>query len=337
LEGPTPASEAASPPAVILITGDGVAAHCCAHLLISAGCHVAVDRRSRPKLPALLIGKATQALFGDVFGRSDLLRDAHRIRKRAVLWGHNSPRLVLDHSAAVISEQSLVDSIETKSAEIGEAAWHIFASSPLPAGSIQHDFGSRNARASKVGLKEGVDCAACYIESLEAGWLFLIPDRPGSGWLLNVGESGIAQSRMIAELLAQIETSSGEFPAHPRIAWPLCGTGWLACGTAALAFDPLCGDGTGQAIREAILASAVIRAGGPDTPALLDHYERRLVSGFKRHLAISAEYYRTGGTGPWWISQLDSIEQGLHWCDARLQGRGDYRYRLRGFDLIALE
>ena len=68
-----------------------------------------------------------------------------------------------------------------------------------------------------------------------------------------------------------------EFPAHPRVAWSLAGSHWLACGTAALAFDPLCGDGTGHAIREAILAAAVLRAiqRGANVDELLNHYIRR--------------------------------------------------------------
>ena len=42
----------------------------------------------------------------------------------------------------------------------------------------------------------------------------------------------------------------------------MCGPGWLSCGTAALSFDPICGDGTGHAVREGILAAAVIFAVG---------------------------------------------------------------------------
>ena len=83
------------------------------------------------------------------------------------------------------------------------------------------------------------------------------------GWLLAVGapaEALLAKSRVIAHEIAEMGASSGEFPAYARIASPLCAPGWLACGTAAMAFDPICGDGTAHAIREAILASAVIRA-----------------------------------------------------------------------------
>ena len=74
---------------------------------------------------------------------------------------------------------------------------------------------------------------------------------------------------------------------------PLGANSWLACGTAAMAFDPICGDGTAHAIREAILAAAVIRAlanGGP-ADELLAHYEARLTAGFHRHLTLCRQFY----------------------------------------------
>jgi hypothetical protein len=83
-----------------------------------------------------------------------------------------------------------------------------------------------------------------------------------TGWLLAVGDRGetlLAGSRMVSGQIAEITGEPAEFPAHPRIVWPLCGPGWLACGTGALSFDPLCGVGSGHAVREAILAAAVLR------------------------------------------------------------------------------
>ena len=53
------------------------------------------------------------------------------------------------------------------------------------------------------------------------------------------------------------------------------GSGWLACGTAAMGFDPICGDGTGYAVREGILGDlldvvgdgvAARRRENPDLP-----------------------------------------------------------------------
>jgi flavin-dependent dehydrogenase len=120
----------------------------------------------------------------------------------------------------------------------------------------------------------------------------------------------------------------GEFAAHPRIVDPLGGPGWLCGGTAAVAFDPISGDGTGYAIREAILAAAVMRSEA--VPAdLLAHYRARVVAGFKRHLEACRQFYATGGTGPWWREELARIEDGIRWCGPE----PEFRFRLEGFDL----
>ena len=105
-----------------------------------------------------------------------------------------------------------------------------------------------------------------------------------------------------------------------------------------MAFDPLCGDGTAHAIREAILASAVIQAVARERvgDGLLAHYEARLTAGFRRHLALCDEFYRSGACGPWWRAELQSIQDGLAWCDQKLNIHGEFRYRLAGFELHAL-
>ena len=102
-----------------------------------------------------------------------------------------------------------------------------------------------------------------------------------------------------------------------------------------MTFDPICGDGTAHAVREAILASAVLQgvARGEDAGPLLAHYEARLTAGFERHLAQCRQFYASGGNGPWWTAQTQSAEQGLAWCRGRMEAHGQFRYRLNGFEL----
>jgi hypothetical protein len=132
---------------------------------------------------------------------------------------------------------------------------------------------------------------------------------------------------------------SGAFSASPRIVSPLTGPGWLACGTAGMAFDPICGDGTAHAVREAILASAVVKAisTGGDAQELLRHYEARLIAGFQRHLATCLDFYRSGHGGIWWEQEVASSHQGLEWCAGKLRGYGRFRYQLNGFELRSID
>jgi hypothetical protein len=331
----------------ILIRGDGVAARCCAHLLARSGVPVSFQPADRPRLPAIMLSEPAQALIREIFNRENLFRNLPQIRKRIVAWGRSASPVELEHSAVVVSEELLLNSLGpappiAAGVDINVSiGWTVFASKPLPIAAAEHRFGSRTASAMPVELKPAAEPAACWIESVEDGWLFLIANAPGSGWLLSVGlrpHELLDQSRLIREQIAGCQPAAAQFAASPRIVAPLGEPGWIACGTAAMAFDPLCGDGTAHAVREAILACAVIGAAarGDDPVQLMAHYEARLTAAFRRHLAHCLQYYSSGCGGPWWESEAQSVTQGLDWCGRRLSGCATFRYRLDGFELKAI-
>ncbi len=309
----------------------GVAGACCAYLL--RGLRVRLSQGTRPRVPAIVVSQATQALVCDVFQQPELFRGLPRIERRIVAWGSQAEPLVLPHEAVAISEEALIARLQPSTfSTVEDAEWTVFAARPLPESSVEHHFGSRRASAVAVDLKTP-EASACWVESLENGWLFLIP-----GWLIAVGgapETLLAQSRLVAGQVIGIKGASAEFPAYPRIADPLCAPGWLACGSGAMAFDPICGDGTGNAVREAILAAAVIRAvsHGEDVESLLGHYRARLIAGFRRHLELALEFYRAGNGGPWWDQEIHALERGIAWCAGELAAAPPFRYRLSGFEL----
>jgi hypothetical protein len=316
----------------VLIRGDGIAARCCEHLLRQAGCEVGIERSDRPRLPAIMLGGAAVAMMRDVFGRGELFDGCHPIRKRVVAWGPRAKPVTLEHAAVVVSEQGLLDAVGSgEPMNTRDADWTVITARPLPDGSAEHHFGTRMARALPVRLQ--CDPDTCWIESLEGGWLFLIPNSESAGWLLAVGNEAdtlLAESRLISNCVAGMSGPASVFPAYPRIVEPLAGNGWLACGSAAMAFDPLCGDGTANAVREAILAAAVIRAGADSQT----HYEARLTAGFQRHLSLCLTFYESGKCSAWWTPEIAALYKGLEWCGARSKTFGTYRYQLNGFDLV---
>jgi len=331
----------------IVIRGDSAAASCCAHLLTNAGFKPVLQRAGRARLPAIMLSEAALALMRDVFERPDLFHTAPRITRRVVKWGRNAEPVALDHAAVVVSERELLNALQPQTELLDEPTadesdFTIFASRPLPSDTVEHCFGSRVASAAPVRLKDADDSASCWIESLKDGWLFLIPDAAESGWLLSVGcplQEIPEHSSLIAGRIELMNGAAGQFPASPRIVSPLCGPGWIACGTAGMAFDPICGDGTAHAVREAILAAAVVRAvsNGGDTTELLRHYEARLTVGFQRHLAACLDFYRSGHGGPWWEKELELLIQGMEWCAAKLASYREFRYRLNGFELRSID
>lgn len=345
----------------VVVRGGGLAAGCCAHLLRSAGLAIRAEKSERNGVPALMVSARTQRLIGDVLHRDDLFQGLPRVEARIVAWGADGPPRRLPHSAVVVSERELLERLSgsnsgitnvfennpafTRGAEAtrlgAETTWTVYACRPFPSAMAEQRFGSRMASAFAVELAPRAEASACWVESVSGGWLFLLPGRAKTGWLLAVGtsvDSLLAESRVVAPQIQSLGRAAGQFPAYPGIAFPLCGPGWLACGSAAVAFDPLCGDGTGNAIREAILAAAVIRAirNGARQEDVLEHYRARLLAGFERHLQLCLDFYTAGRSGPWWDGEREQLRAGLEFCKGELQRGSPFRYRLQGYELQPL-
>jgi hypothetical protein len=328
-------------PLAVAVSGGGIAANCCAHLLGRAGFAAPRTAGRRAPVPAILLSDAALALLRDVFERPGLFAERPRITHRAVAWGTTEP-VVLPHGAIVLSEADLDAALGAPCAEAAaQPCMTIHAAPPFPAGALR-SFGARPATAAQVRLVHETDRAVCWIEAVEEGWLFLIPSAAPSAWLLAVGapiEALIGQSRHIAPRIVLQGEASSAFDTCPRLLTALQGPDWLACGSAAIAFDPICGDGTAQAVREAIMACAVIgaMADGGDQEALRGHYGSMMVAAMRRHLRLCAQFYASGGQGPWWRAQLAGLAEGFDWCTARLARAPEPRYELHGLRLVARE
>ena len=305
----------------VQIEGDGVAAACCAQLFSENGQSFTSTKVVRPKLGAVLLSRQTVALLAEIFPSVDLLSVSHPIQKRVVAWGSSAEPITLPHSAIVISETELLTRLWAQvpvQEQSSTGEWKVLSSGG--SGLERRAFGTRVASVARAVLNRNVDQSACWIESVDSGWLFVLPRGENeAATLIAVGEmSGalLGQSRVIAELVRSLEGPAVEFPAYPRIADPLCGHGWLACGAAAIGFDPLCGEGTGNAVRQAYLATAIIAAvrKGESAEDLLAHYTSRQLHGFLRHLRICLDFYQSGGSGAFWESEAALLQQGIEWA-----------------------
>lgn len=322
----------------VAIHGEGIAANCCAHLLARAGFVTTRTAGGRTPVPAILLSDTALALLRSVFDRPDLFADRPRITHRVVAWGFSEP-VRLPHGAVVVSEGDLDGALAGPRGAEATANLSIHTAPPFPRGAVR-SFGSRSTVAAHVRLRYETDRSVCWIEAVETGWLFLIPAGETSAWLLAVGASAqvlLSQSRHIGPRIDAVGKTSAAFETSPRMLTSLVGPQWLACGSAAIAFDPICGDGTAQAVREAILASALIGAigEGGDPAALRLHFESMLIAAMRRHLRLCAQFYASGGEGEWWRAQLADLAEGFDWCTARLAKMPEPRYELHDFRLVA--
>ncbi|MGF7149910.1 hypothetical protein FHS96_003567 [Sphingomonas zeicaulis] len=320
----------------VMICGGGVAAACCAHLLGLGGIAATIASADRAPAPVVMLSDTALALIRDLFGQPDLFAGLPRITRRIVAWGGGDP-VAMPHAATIVSGAAALLPV-AESARAVATDFTIHAAAPLPEGEVRR-FGARGATAASVVLRDPADAGDCWIEAVEAGWLFLIPAGAGQAWLLSVGaelEEALAQSRHVARRIIGAEAPRQSFDPSPRIACPSSGADWIGCGSAAIAFDPICGDGTAQAVREAILVSAILAAirDGGDAQALRAHHEAMLVATMRRHLQLCAPFYRTGGQGAWWQAAHDALAEGHDWCTARLDGMPEPRYMLQGYRLV---
>ena len=336
------------------VGGRGIAAAAAIRALAARGIAVtadAPDPMHHPRAPLVLLGEPAQALLGDVFAGhaplDDLMAGAHRIERRIVRWGDRETN-TFAHSGTVLAGDRL-----------GVALWPDVAVVPVRQpqrfeltahggdGFARRQFGERQAASAPVVLRPDADDRAAYVEALDSGWIFLVPTGNGQGWLLTVGADpadAVAVSSLAATVVAEIGPVAARFETAPRLADPPLGRHGLALGSAALAFDPICGDGTATAVRGALLAAAVAAAmAGADLPDLdpavdradlTGHYRLMLIAAMRRHLAGAYPFYAAGGDGPWWRQQSDAMAAGHAWCTAQLAEAGEARFVLAGDRLV---
>jgi len=321
----------------ILIRGGGVAAATCAHLLDADDFAVSWQTGAQGPTPPIMLSGAALSLMREVYGRPDLFGHCRPVKRRVVRWGAGEA-VAVPHDGVVVLPHDLhgalggqvVDGPET------DPVLTIFAGQYVPDGN-RLIFGRRTAFAARAAVDPDAD-GDCLVEALAAGWLFLLPAEAGKGWLLGFGgplHQLLRHSSLIAPLVEVEDEDGAPFETAPHLTLPLAGWNWLACGTAALRFDPICGDGTAQAVREGVLAAAVIGAiaQGGDREALLTHYRSMLVASMRRHLDLCARFYASGGKGPWWRAQVAELARGHEVCTRFLAKMPEPRFVLRDFAL----
>lgn len=334
--------------ALVHVGGRGIAAATAVHALAGRGIAVTTDPPEparRPRAPLVLLADPAQALISDVFaGHAPLpavMAGGHRIARRIVRWGTGETN-AFAHSGVVIAGDDLGAAL-WPDALVAPSGANRFKLSARAADQALLRFGQRQAASAPVTLQPGADAHAAYVESLDEGWIFLVPTGEAQGWILTVGADpadAVQASTLAATVVAETGPVAARFETAARLAEPpVCANG-LLLGSAALAFDPICGDGTATAVRGALLAAAVGAAvAGADRPdldpeldraALIGHYRLMLIAAMRRHLANAHPFYAAGGQGSWWQAQADALARGHAWCTAQLAEAGEARFVLAG-------
>ena len=210
-----------------------------------------------------------------------------------------------------------------------------------------HCFGRRRAWAAPVALRSGAPSDRCVMAAMEAGWVFLLPVKGGraSLQLISIHSSEslpspaqvVGATRAVRDCVGEVGAWSDPVPSMARIRLPVgkLGSprrpGRIAIGEAAVAFDPICGDGVGHALRGAVLTTIVLQtvARGASPVTCLGRYSSMLRRTMSHHLGICLRFYRDIAIYGGWCDEIVAMEDGVRFLTdgsvltASVRGRDD--------------
>jgi flavin-dependent dehydrogenase len=268
------------------------------------------------------------------------------------LSDRHAGRLHVDYSSARLSYAPDPDVIRRLAQEfnwIVDSTGRASRMAVAIGGTQNYPSGNRCMMGMEVTLTATTEPRACWLETVPDGWLFLTPLGSGRGFLQGmVPLAPDAPAAMLADLVTQtriirrrVAESSGRasaFAAAPRMSDPLCGPGWIAVGEAAIALDPLSGEGVGHAVRGAILAAGVLEgiASGLPVGECLRHYTLRLHRTFCAHLRECLRYYTFAFRSALWATEIERMRRSFPLETCRAASAARLAYGLRGFRLVPL-
>jgi hypothetical protein len=309
----------------IHVRGGGIAALTAAKLLLRLGAEVRVGPLPPRGKRIVAVSLETLALAIDLFGIDrDALRIGPVVRERRVDWSVDGPAtmpqlaLVCDAAdLAAVLARTLPEGVFGE--DDGDADWIVDAGG-------RPDGEGAGERVGLFARVEGVETATSITATCD-GWMFTAPHPEGGVAVLLVAPS--AASMDVTRIGRPVIDIGRVEPVAPRLASTLCAANRIAAGDAALTLDPLRGDGTGFALRGALLAQAVIAA--IDEPRSVAHYEKRIRSVFLAHLRGCIGHYRAARHREIWEREIVAMEN----VAARLdRGPETFELRLEGFDLV---
>ncbi|BEL05099.1 hypothetical protein Q0Z83_032900 [Actinoplanes sichuanensis] len=312
----------------VAVHGAGLAGLTCALLAARDGGAVTLVGGEPAGPPTeLVLNEATVALLTSLWGEVD----GHRLTGRWSRWGIDAGPVQTPSTALVVNEQRLVAVLAERLPDRVERAetappadWTIRASA-RPAGNPPV-----GRRVAITGYAPMSETRVSRMATTWRGWVQAVPLGDGRGFLRAV--SPVPPDDPEDFLGAEIEAAGLDewvvgppervvvAPAAPWLSRQRAEPGRLHVGGGVLRLDPLSGSGAGQAMRTAMLATAVVRDGRPAAD-LLGDYHRRLGAAFHRHLIGCTANYRTAFDSAEWAGELHITATALAGHAAQLHSR----------------
>lgn len=314
----------------IRIEGSGVSAGIVAALLRQRDYAISLEAAGKVSRRVIAIPKPSVDLLHDLFGiEVDRMIESCWVIKRRVSW--SSAEFVEVPSVALVCEAGelaralagggLQPTPPTDDGECvpGDSDWLVVAGGRSTGSRVSG--GHRRAISGWVGSLPGFQSDAILIACVPSGWLFAAAD-PGGGIALVLMSPFVvgAAQHTLQETVDYLWPGCGSdvvvvggYAAAPSFDPACAARGRISVGDAALALDPLRGDGVGFAARGGLLAQSVIAAiaDGCDHNACLDHYAGRLMSVFRAHLNACISHYAAAWNAYIWSYEIEQMSRCL--------------------------
>ena len=217
-------------------------------------------------------------------------------------------------------------------------------------------FGHRCVIAQEVVLNKTCEKTSYWIETVTNAWVFLAPLGNQRALLQVMVPNFLTESRQLLPYIleqtlrikyqiSELVGSSITFSAFPQILpflsgqVRLSGATWMAVGDAAFCVDPISGDGTGYAIRGAILATSIMNSmtcNLVENSNVLHHYSLRLYQAFLAHLKACISYYSASFSTLSWQAEIDLMQKAFtHRKISQWQSQ-ELKFKLQGCELVEL-
>ncbi len=306
----------------ITIFGGGVAGLSAAQILTRLAHPVAMRAVAPPRSRCVALNGAALFLLERIWGPALLHAAKGPVLERRILSWDGMEPAILDDQARVVDVAALASQMRSALKRNELVEWDdkgadggpdIIAARSDGRGHYLEG-GARQAVQAQVLLRDAADAWALHVETVESGWLVLLPVRGREAVLMGVAlgenirlDALLGESRYSCRAVAQLGPSSPPSSAAPSLFVSSRAAGAaMRIGDAAMRFDPISGDGIAGALRGAHLAALVLdrRARGADPCAI---YAQRLARAMRAHLGGLMHLYGAAPLAKSWWHELQAM------------------------------
>ena len=183
-------------------------------------------------------------------------------------------------------------------------------------------FGQRNIYAATVNTSTNLLKNTCSLLSTSGNtWAFIFPFSPSIA-VVQIMSTHFSES-VIENVEAQLKYFFGnslklsdnkesftKYAAYPWIRKVFHDGNGIYVGSAAVSYDPICGDGLGNSLRSSILATSIVSANENEQTQkdMLQYYTQRLTANFISHIKTCLNFYSQNQS---WKAEVDSMKSEL--------------------------